>query len=173
MKDIVKLAVTLMVICAVAAGALAVTNNVTSKVIAENERLAKVAEMQKLFPTVAELEDRTVDGQSATLGFDADGNQVGVLAEGRAEGYGGVIRFNLALDGEGKIVGLNIIEHSETPGLGARITEEGYRNQYKGLSAESDFKLDAISGATVSSRAMENGVKKAAQDISVRFLEVR
>ncbi|MBS4031068.1 MAG: FMN-binding protein [Clostridiales bacterium] len=170
MKDIIKLAITLMIICAVAAGALAVTNSVTSEIIRINEEKAKVSSMQRLFPTVDKLEDQTVDGQAGTVGFDAGGKMVGVLAEGRAEGYGGTIRFNLAVDGEGKIVELDIIEHSETPGLGAKITEAGYRKQYEGLTADSDFKVDTISGATISARAMENGVKKALQDISVRFL---
>lgn len=170
MKEIIKLSLTLMIICAIAAGALAVTNDVTSKIIADNELKAKVASMQRLFPTVEKLEDQTVDGQTGTVGFDAGGKMVGVLAEGRAEGYGGTIRFNLAVDGEGKIVELDIVEHAETPGLGAKIVDEGYRKQYEGLTADSDFKVDTISGATVSARAMESGVKKALQDISVRFM---
>lgn len=174
MKDIVRLGITLMVFCAVAAGALAYTNQVTSKVIAENERRAKVAQMQELFPTVENLEDRTVEGQSGTLGFDAAGKLVGVIAEARTEGYGGTIRFSLAVDGEGKIVQLKIIDHAETPGLGAKITEEGFRNQFVGKTVDSPLTagqdIDIIAGATVSARAMANGVKKALQDITTRFL---
>jgi RnfABCDGE-type electron transport complex G subunit len=170
MKEIIKLSLTLMIICAVAAGALAFTNNVTSEIIRKNEEQAKVEAMQRLFSTVDKLEDLTVDGQTGTVGFDAGGNMVGVLAEGLAEGYGGKIRFRLAVDGEGKIVALQIIDHAETPGLGAKIVEEGYRKQYEGLTVDGTFNVDAISGATVSSRAMESGVKKALQDIMVRFM---
>lgn len=172
MKEIVRLSLTLMIICAVAAGALAVTNDVTSEIIRINEEQAKIQLMQRLFPSMDELEDITVDDQTATVAFDADGDLVGVLAEGRAEGYGGIIRFNLAVDEEGKIVALEVVQHSETPGLGAKIVEEGYRSQYKGLTADSAFNVDTISGATISASAMENGVKKALQDTVLRFMDV-
>ncbi len=172
MKEIVKLSLTLMIICAVAAGALAFTNDVTSEIIKYNEEQAKMQLMQSLFSSMDELEDVTVDNQTATIAFDADGNMLGVLAEGRAEGYGGIIRFNLAVDEEGRIVALEVVQHSETPGLGAKIVEKGYRSQYLGLTADSDFDVDTISSATISAEAMEKGVNKALQDIVLRFMDV-
>lgn len=169
MKDIVRLAITLMIICAIAAGALAYTNQVTSVIIENRIAEAKVAEMRKLFPTVDRLEDKTVDGRTGTVGFDADGNFVGVLAEGRTGGYAGDIRFNLAVNAEGKIVGLSIVQHSETAGLGAKIKEDWFIEQFIGKDATDSFDVDNISGATVSTRAMESGVEKELGEILLRF----
>ena len=169
MKDIVRLAITLMVICAIAAGALAYTNQVTSIIIEDRIAKEKVAQMRNLFPTVDRLEEREVDGRTGTVGFDADGNYVGVLAEGKAGGYGGDIRFNLAVNAEGKIIGLNIVAQSETAGLGSKITEEWFRDQFKGKGAGDPFDVDNITGATVSTRAMETGVEKELNEILLRF----
>ena len=170
MKDIVRLAITLMIICAVAAGALAYTNQVTSVIIEDRIAKEKVAQMKNLFPTVERLEERVVDGRTGTVGFDAEGNYVGVLAEGKTAGYAGDIRFNLAVNAEGKIVGLTIVAQSETPGLGSKIAEDWFRDQFKGKGVGDSFDdVDNISGATVSARAMKTGVEKELGEILVRF----
>lgn len=174
MKDIVKLGITLMIICAVAAGMLAYTNQVTSVVIAEREYEKTVNQLKELFPTLTDFETKEVDGRSAIVATDANGNVVGVLAEGTAGGYGGDIRFNLGVDAEGKIVGLSILSHSETAGLGAKITEEWFWKQFIGKStSDAPFDVDNISGATVSTKAMEGGVEKELKEIVLRFLEVK
>lgn len=175
MKDIVKLGLILMLVCAVAAFSLAYTNDVTSKVIAENERLAKLAEIEKVFPNAANSEDKTVEGIVGTLVYNEAGELMGVMAQGESkEGYSGSILFDLAVNAEGEIVALTNIRHSETPGLGAKITEEGFRNQFKGKTAADAFTvgqdIDVISGATVSSRAMASGVKNSLENIVTRFL---
>jgi Na+-translocating ferredoxin:NAD+ oxidoreductase subunit G len=173
MKEIVKLGFVLMIICAVAAGALAYTNSVTSIVIAEREAREKVAQMQALFPEVDDTEDIEVDGRSATVGT-AGGKLVGLIYEGRTEGYGGTIRFNLAVAADGKIVSLTILSHSETPGLGDKILAESFRNQFTGKTADDPISvgqdIDNIAGATVSARAMASGVKKELQEVMIRFM---
>jgi electron transport complex protein RnfG len=174
MKDILKLGLILMLFCAIAAFSLAYTNDVTSKVIAENERLAKLAEIEKVFPNAANSEDKTVEGNVGTLVYNEAGELVGVMAQGESNGYGGTILFDLAVNGEGEIVALTNIRHSETPGLGAKITEEGFRNQFTGKTEADAFAvgqdIDAISGATVSSKAMASGVKDSLKNIVTRFL---
>ncbi|MDW7651266.1 MAG: FMN-binding protein, partial [Bacillota bacterium] len=129
-----------------------------------------IAELRQLFPDLEDFEEKEVDGRSGIVATDASGNVVGVLAEGRTEGYAGTIRFNLGVNAAGEIVGLSIIQHSETAGLGSKITEEAFRNQFIGLSAGDDFDVDNISGATVSTRAMESGVEKELGEIMVRFM---
>ncbi|MCR3921787.1 MAG: FMN-binding protein [Firmicutes bacterium] len=171
MKEILRLGFILMLICAVAAGALAYTNQVTSAIIEKRIQEEKIALMQELFPDVKETEDKTVDGRTATVGYDEGGNVVGILAEGKTTGYGGDIRFNLGIDGEGKIVKLTIVSHSETAGLGSVIAEDSYRAQYEGLTIGDSFNVDRISGATISSRAMESGVESELQEILLRFGE--
>jgi Na+-translocating ferredoxin:NAD+ oxidoreductase subunit G len=169
MKDIIRMGIILMVICAVAAGALAYTNQVTSAIIEKRIYEETVAQLRELFPTLADFQTKTVDGRSGIVATDAAGNVVGILAEGTTQGYGGTIRFNLGVDADGKIVALTILQQSETAGLGDKIKESWYREQYYGKGLGDNFDVDNISGATVSSKAMENGVPKELQEILLRF----
>ena len=171
MKEVLRLGLILMLICAVSAGLLSYTNQVTSAIIEERIAAEKIALMQELFPEVTTTEDKTVDGRTATVGYNAAGEVVGILAEGKAGGYGGDIRFNLAIDGTGTLVKLTIVSHAETAGLGSLIEEESYRAQFEGKTVNDSFDVDNISGATITSVAMENGVKKEMEEILLRFGE--
>lgn len=169
MKDIIRLGIVLMLICAVAAGALAYTNQVTSAIIGERIRRETVAQLESLFPEIDDFEEQEVDGYKGFVAFDANRNFIGVLAQGRTEGYGGTIVFNLGANAQGEIVGLSIVSQTETAGLGSKITEEGFLSQFLGKKPGDSFDVDNISGATVSVRAMETGVEKELQQILLRF----
>jgi len=169
MKEMVRTGIILMIICAVAAAALAYTNQVTSAIIAERLHQEKVAQLAELFPTLTNFEERTVDGRSATVAFDAENTFVGVLAEGQTEGYGGPISFNLGINAAGEIVGLTVVAQTETPGLGDIIKETWFTEQFLGKKSGDTFTVDAISGATVSVRAMETGVESEYNEIWRRF----
>ena len=87
------------------------------------------------------------------------------------KGYGGPIRFVVGLDTGGTVTGLTLLASSETPGLGARASEETFRNRYVGQSPEHfsvtkspeprDGEIQALSGATITSRAVTAGVNIA------------
>jgi len=175
MKEIVRLSFILMLISAVAAGSLSYVNQVTSAIISDRGRQEKIALLQQLFPDVVNSEDKTVDGQTATLGFDAAGEVVGVLAQGSTVGYGGEIVFLLAVDGEGKIVSVSVLSHSETPGIGDKIVRPTFLDQFKGKSMTDPLSLDQdidnITGATFSVGAMTDGVRQALPEVAARFLE--
>ena len=171
MKEILRLGLILMLICALSAGMLSYTHKVTSEIIEERIAAEKIALMQELFPEVETTEDKEVDGRTATVGYDQNGKVAGILAEGKTTGYGGDIRFNLAIDGTGKLVDLNIISHSETAGLGSKIEEESYRAQYRGKTVNDSFDVDNISGATITSVAMEMGIESEMKEIIARFGE--
>ena len=69
-------------------------------------------------------------------------------------------------------MGIQVLEHKETPGLGSKIRDENFKQQYVGQSAESiDFRvkkdggdIDAISGATISTRAFSEAIELALKD---------
>jgi len=174
MKEIIKLSFVLMFISAVAAGSLAYVNQVTSTVIAERERAEKIARMQQLFPDVANLEEKTVDGQTAARALDATGKVIGVLTEGSTSGYGGEIRFSIALDGEGEIVSIGIISHAETPGIGDRIERPAFLDQFIGKTTADPLTvgqdIDNITGATDSASALTNGIRETLPATVSRFL---
>ncbi len=67
-------------------------------------------------------------------------------------GYGGEIKIIVGIGSDGLITGTKVLEHSETAGLGARITNEEYREQYPGQDKTLSG-VDTISGSTISSKA--------------------
>jgi electron transport complex protein RnfG len=88
--------------------------------------------------------------------------------ENSGKGYGGDIGVMVGFDiNNDKLTGIGILSHKETPGLGARVTEETFTNNFKGKALTETFKvkkdngvIDAISGATYSSRAVCIAVEK-------------
>jgi electron transport complex protein RnfG len=97
------------------------------------------------------------------------GSQLISVAYGTsANGYHGPIEVMVGIDTSGTLTGVSVMTHSETPGLGARVVEEGFTNQFKGLALSDELKLsanggniDAISGATLSSKGVLEAVRKA------------
>lgn len=89
-----------------------------------------------------------------------------------AKGYGGDISFALGVDAQGKITGISITSQSETAGLGANCQDEAWQNSFQGKAqpanpadnmysknGETDTQIQALSGATVTTKAITNAVK--------------
>ena len=91
---------------------------------------------------------------------------LGYCVEIASAGFGGEVSLMIGYDETGAILGVQVVAHSETPGLGAKIEEKSHLSQYNGKSGAFAVKkdggeIDAISGATISSRAVANGVTQA------------
>lgn len=103
---------------------------------------------------------------------DAAGETIGyVMNFGSNEGYGGTIDLSCGVAKDGTITGLSVLSMSETAGLGAKCTEEGFQAQFAGIQAESvvftktgksaDNEIDAIGGATITTTAVTKAVNGA------------
>lgn len=93
---------------------------------------------------------------------------VGAAIRGVGRGFAGPVEIIVGVDREGVITGVGVLNHRETPGLGARITENFFLDKFRGKQLGDEIKLkrdggkiDAITGATVSSRAVSEGVEAA------------
>ena len=96
---------------------------------------------------------------------------LGYAVEVAPNGFGGAITMMVGVSNEGKVLGISIISHAETPGLGAVAaagTDKGvsFRDQFKGLIGgitigDGENQVDALSGATISSQAVVDGVNAA------------
>ena len=115
----------------------------------------------------AGLTEETIDG--AAKGLDGNGTMTGyVFTVTTGEGYGGDIQFTLGISADGTIQGISFLSIEETAGLGMRADTDDFKNQFKGIRAESiaysktgasaDNEIDAISGATITTNAVTNGV---------------
>ncbi len=169
-----------------------------SPVIEEN----KTKETMENIPVLVAGEDSTVNADSFDISqriinvdkgavsksymvydaLDKSGNTAGHVVKASGQGYGDKIELLLGLDAEGKIItGLFILGHKETPGLGDKITEDDWRNQYVGKSSDSllvvikgtsvnDNEIDAISGATISSRAVTDIINSTIADVKTKIM---
>ena len=103
------------------------------------------------------------------LAKDDQGNELGyAFTVTTSEGYGGDIQFAMGVQDDGTLNGISILSISETAGLGMRATTDDFKNQFKDKNVEkftytktgatSDDEIDALSGATITTNAMTNGV---------------
>lgn len=180
-KDMFKLGLNLLIISAVAALLLALTNSVTASTIAQRNEQAN-AEARKLVLESAqdfeEVKDAKTDNSKGVEvseiyeAKDASGNTVGYTLKVLPSGYGGTIELMVGIDSaKGQVSGINVVSNSETAGLGAKSTDPEFSDQYKGKPLEElsvlkngtpgDTEIKAISGATITSTAVTNGVDAA------------
>lgn len=178
MKDIFRLGAILFVICAVAALMLGLTNNITEPVIeqrniqANNESRQEVLQIAEEFSEVKDVKgDLIEEVYQGTKG----GEVVGYTIKTTPKGYGGKVEVMVGISNDGKISGVKIGNHSETPGLGSKSAEPSFKDQYNGKStkkqlnvvkgnASNENDIVAISGATITSKAVTAGVN-AAMDV--------
>ena len=168
-----NMVLSLVIICVVAAGALAGIYLLTLANIEAQKTAKQQAAILAVLPEGAEIgEPETVNGLTvyrATL----NGEPAGAAVQSEANGFGGPQKIMVGFDAEGKIINYEILEHQETPGLGDHIVE-WFKNADKpgqnivGRHADGQFKVskdggdvDAITAATISSRAFLSAVNQA------------
>ena len=182
-KYIIKLTVTLFATCVIVAGLLGLVNSVTCGPIAEINKAKTEAAMKAVVAdpensTFSEALEITGDmtaaassaGATVTEAYEV---QVGGAPAGYAlkivsSGSQGNIEMMVGVDGEGAVTGVSIVDNSETSGIGSRVmsNENGVLDQFIGKSSTDTpltvgKNVDAISGATVSSRGVTTGVNAA------------
>ena len=170
-KAILIPTISLFLICLVVTALLAVTNNVTAEKIAQNEAQSKQESMFSVLPQAADFEEAIED--QLYIGKDSSGNPVGYAISTSSNGYGGQVKVMTGFDASGTIVGVDVFYNDdETPGLGKNTSNESFRKQYEGLTADKDIavskddpnaaqKIDAVTSATISSRAVTRAVNEA------------
>lgn len=174
-KDILVPTVTLFVICLVVSALLAGTNALTKEPIAQNELKKSQEAMHSVCPDAVSFEGEKGIEIEVYKALNESGEVIGCAIPVTSKGYGGDVSVMVGIssvDG-GMVTGVEILSHSETPGLGANATSEDFRNQFKdnpslhGFSVVKDGtggsegKIDAITGATITSNAVTNAVNEA------------
>jgi electron transport complex protein RnfG len=161
-KDMIKLSTFLVIACAIAAAALSVTYVATEGRIQQQKKaelnLALANECISGSCSIEEKKDHFV-------GLDKKGKPIGYAYRVSPKGYGGAIDMVVGIDLNGRVAGVKIISMKETPGLGMRASEAGFLKQLIGKTVKSPLRakkdIDAITGATVTSQAVADGVKQA------------
>ena len=166
-KDALKMGIVLLVTCVIAAGALAQVYSVTKVIIEKNEKEAEEKKKRDVLPSAARFEDKDINGKKYILGYDAEEKIVGGIYKAAPKGYSGPIKITVGVATDNSVTAVVItkLDQTETPGLGTNVTKPKFLNQFKGrkgneLKLKKDSgAIDAITAATISSRAVANGVK--------------
>ena len=182
MKDIIQPALALFAITAAFTLILAVTNFLTIDVIADAREQARLASMSYVLPGAAVFsDDNDIDHPSIinyAIGFDNNNNPIGVVVQMTVTGWDMMI-FLVGIDLDGTVSGLDVIVQSETPGLGARITNETYRHQFIGATGDvrvltrgtpGDNEVMARAGATITVQVIADGVNDALEFVNYAVL---
>ncbi len=176
MKKSLPLIFSLTLICLISGSILAFVHAATADRIATNALRRTTDAIRQVLPEHDTLRDpRHIEYQGTTFTlYEAlhDGEVAGVAIEtSTSAGYGGDIRLMIGLDPQGNTSGLVILAHKETPGLGAKITESSFLARFVGRNARQTHwnvqkdggEIQAITAATVSSRAVSDAVARAIQ----------
>jgi len=184
MKDIMKITLNLVVIFVASGVILAVVFANTAPRIAK----IKVEEQEKalklLMPDAASIPKAgdwtTPEGKHAEFftAKDAQGGDMGYIASTFGKGYSSYIKMLVALNKDMTIKQINVLDHAETPGLGDEIEQAYFQDRFKGKTLEQlevikqpdPNKIEAISGATISSRAVTKGIKTGVEMLKERYM---
>lgn len=168
-------ALKLLLISAVTALLLSGVNALTKDRIAENDVKEKSAAIALIFPDSdsSEPADVTIDGINGVWLVTSGGDLLGYAASVSPLGFGGALDMMVGVNSDGTIAGMKIVSHSETPGLGSRVDDHDYLSQYNGKSGVLSFGsgIDAITGSTISSKAVLEAANRALSAYSVIFTE--
>ena len=176
MKRNFKLGGILLLITMISGLLLGFANDLTKEAILENSKISK-EDLNYIMPSAEKIQDSTIeiDSESAIKEiYEAvNGNDiVGYVMKVTSKGFHGAVDFVVGISKEDKVTGMKVLSHSETPGLGAKISEDKFTERFKDKPAtdyleivkvtpNKDNEVEAISGATTSSKASVNAVNEA------------
>lgn len=173
MNKIVKLALILFAVSAMVALLLGLVNMVTADRIKAIEEEKLAAAMQAVLPA-SNYEKIEYTGSDATIDSIYRADDKGYVVQTTVSGSQGNITLITGIDANGAVTGISIVKHSETSGLGAIAGSTGadgqnWRDQFVGKTSAAVTKdggdIDALTGATITSRAVCNGVNSALEAV--------
>ena len=171
MMHILRLTVTLLAICAVVAAVLAGVNMITKDKIAQIQAQKTEKAIHEVIPDANGVQQLPLSGDTGIVQavYAADASYAVQVAPG---GFDGEVTIMVGIS-EGKVTGISVISHTETPGLGAvaaaqNANGEAFRSQFVGQEGTLVIgeQIDAMSGATITSTAVVTGVNAALQYVA-------
>lgn len=177
MREMIKMVVVLAILSTVSGGLLAAVKNGTAEKI-ENQQLvfvkgpaiASIMEGAANDPISDRFKIAVDDGEMSFFVGVFDGEPTGVAFETSGKGFGGDVGLMVGIDTKnGKLMGVGVTTHGETPGMGALAKDDPrFASQFKGLPIKERYQVttdggavNAISGATITSRAVCEAATKA------------
>lgn len=171
--SVIKIAANLAIACFISGVVIGSVYYVTAPVAAQKAEIMRQESMKSLVPEAEEF--HPVDGHAGWFAAQKAGKTVAYIVPGESKGYGGTIKLLVAVSADAKVIDYNILEHNETPGLGDNAQKPAFRGQFAGKGAaqlmvtknpaDKDA-IQAMTGATISSRAVTKGVRQAVEEVA-------
>jgi len=164
MREVVRFSIILLLICLVSAGLLALIFDITEPRIIQQRQAEERRAIQEVLPQApAVIEKVEAEGLTFYKAKDAEDRLIAYVFIASAYGYSSDIRTVVSLDPQGNIIEAQILEQKETPGIGSRVEEEEFLQQFKNKNFNQHF--DTISGATISSSAVIESIRQTALEV--------
>ncbi len=170
---IVKLALFLAIVAGLSGAALSAVYNMTNPIIQEAKIASEKENLVKIYNSGEEfvaIETGLVDYDLLEGCYEAslNGSVEGYVYKVSSYGYGGEIVYLIALDNDGTYKGYEVIDCStETSGFGSQVGEQPFHDRIVGTNIGDS--IDTISGATISSTAVVNGITQATEHYEANF----
>lgn len=175
--SIFEITMNLFAACMISGVVIAATYYFTAPVAAEKAEMLKTEAMQALVKDADAFSP--VEGKKDWFEARKGEDTIAYVVPGESKGFGGEIIMLVAVSPEGKVLDFDILKHNETPGLGDLANKEHFKSGVRGKTIEhlvvtkdpaQTEDVQAITGATISSRAVIKGVREAAEELTA-YLE--
>ncbi len=184
MKDMLKITLNLAIIFIFAGAILALVYAGTEPKIELTKKLEKEKALKSLIPEAAFINTAGVyeplEGKKAEyyIAKDKEGKPVGYIASSWSKGYSSKINLLVAVDPSMRIMAINILDEEETPGLGDDIGKQYFQDRFKGKTLDQlvvvktpdPTRIQAVTGATISSKAATKGVRTGVEFLMKTYL---
>ncbi len=190
MREGLRLIIVLTLVSLLAGAALAFTYEATMPRIRQNETKARQEALKQVVPGTARFETLKLRVELPGVGggtqakevevyrcLDQSGNLAGLAYISEPGGFSDVIQVMVGLDPVNRrVLAVQVLDLKETPGLGMKVKEEKFTRQFKGKSLSDPFvaarsggDVQAVTSATISSKAVARGVKESAEAVLAAY----
>lgn len=193
LRSIIKPALVLFIICFIVTAALALTYAITKDTIAERAELDAVNARREVLVDASDFKimdnyksfvekNKELDIIKEVYEGIKDSSVIGYVFSVESKGYGGIMKITVGVNVKGEITGVKIGDNSETPGLGSKASDKRFLSQFiniipseplKVVKAKKvkDEEIAAVSGATISSKAVTKAVQAAVDMTTILIKE--
>ncbi|BBB89763.1 MAG TPA: RnfABCDGE type electron transport complex subunit G [Methylomusa anaerophila] len=170
--SIIKTALYLTATCFLSGVILAAAYTITEPAAAAQRVKAKDDAMKALVKNADSF--KAVEGKEGWYEGIKDGKVIAYVVPANSKGYGGTIEMLAAVTPDGKAVDFKVLKHNETPGLGDKMVEDKFRKQFANkvpndlevVKVPTEKNVQALTGATITSRAVTKGVREAVEAVA-------
>lgn len=167
-----KVAINLISACLLSGLIIGIVYFITAPIAAEKNEMSKQQAMKDLVKDAEYFKE--VANKDQWFAAEKGDKIIAYLVPSESKGYGGAIKVLVAVATDGKVIDYSILSSNETPGLGDNAAKEPFKSQFKGKQAEAlnvvkdpsnKENIQAMTGATISSRAVTKAVKEAVENV--------